>query len=175
MANGHFGREEKRRKERTDDRAHVIHRLVKPERASRAIARRIGDESVTGGRPHAFADAIDETDGERMPGLLRDSEKGSCEARDSVAEEDEGLTPRYQVRENAGTELEHAGDGVGSALDQAEIRWAGAERLHEKHWQKRKYHLRADVREEARQPEEDNRYGETGASSALHSPMTITG
>jgi hypothetical protein len=130
---------------------------MEPEGAAGPVTRGVRDERVARRASHALADAVGDPHEEHVPGVRGEGNERTDRARQPVAEEHQRLSPGHDVRNDARGELGQARYRVGRPLDQAEIRGPGLQRLGQEKRKQRENHLRADIREEAREAEEDDR------------------
>ena len=109
--------------QRTDGRAEMVHRAVKTEGpTAQGRIGRIGDQGIAGRGTDSLAHAIADAEDEQLPRRPDDADEWAKDCRHGVAEENEALAPARAIRPAAGPEFEDAGDRVGQALNDAEVK-----------------------------------------------------
>src|SRR6476619_3333643 len=97
----------------------MIHRLMKAKgsAANRGIGR-VGDQCVAGRCSDAFANAIEDANGEKMPRSGGDSREWTNKGREPVAENDKSFSPAGAIGPGARPQAQQAGYRIGQPFDE---------------------------------------------------------
>ncbi len=146
-------RQQARRDQRSQRGAEVIQRSVEAERPPALRRRnRIGDQRVARPGANPLAGAVDQPRRQHVPGHQRHRDAGTRDRGERVATGDQ--QPAWPlVGQPARGDLEDAGQRVGAAFDDADVKDGRAQR-HQEHRQQREDRLARQVVEQAGEPEQ---------------------